>query len=134
MKPKQIVLLIILAVAIAALVGTALQSDTTTNFKSADKNPDQTYHVVGYLLKDKPMEYDPVKDPNYFSFYLEDEEGTVRKVVSLEPKQQDFERAEKVNMYGKSDGDVFRASKVIPKCPSKYKDEQINKEVQASRS
>ena len=127
MKPKQIVILIIFAVAIAALASTAMQSDTTTDFKSADKYPDQTFHVVGYLLKDKPMVYDPVKDPNYFSFYLKDDEGTVRKVVSLE-------RAEKVNMYGKSDGEVFRASKVIPKCPSKYKDEQINKEVQASRS
>ena len=79
------------------------------------------------------MVYDPVKDANYFSFYLKDKEGSMRKVVSSEPKQQDFERAESVNMYGHIDGDVFVATKVIPKCPSKYKDEQNNKNAQASQ-
>jgi cytochrome c-type biogenesis protein CcmE len=52
--------------------------------------------------------------------------------VSTNPKQQDFERAETVNMYGRSDGKVFRASKVMPKCPSKYKDEQNNNSIQSS--
>jgi cytochrome c-type biogenesis protein CcmE len=78
------------------------------------------------------MEYDPHIDPNYFSFYLKDKNGDIRKVVSTNPKQQDFERAETVNMYGRSDGKVFRASKVMPKCPSKYKDEQNNNAVQSS--
>ncbi len=77
------------------------------------------------------MEYDALKDANYFSFYLKDKNGDLRKVVSSEPKQQDFERAETVNMYGHVDGEIFRATKVIPKCPSKYKDEQNNNNAQA---
>ncbi len=58
----------------------------------------------------------------------------MKKVVSYEPKQQDFERAETVNMYGHVDGDIFRATKVIPKCPSKYKDEETQRAAQAART
>ena len=52
--------------------------------------------------------------------------------MSHEPKQQDFERAESVSMYGIAKNDHFLATKVIPKCPSKYKDEQNNKADKAS--
>lgn len=133
MKPKVIVLLVLLAVAIAGIMSTYAGAEKSSTFSEAAENPGDTYHITGFLVKDKPMEYDPVKDANYFSFYLKDKEGNERKVVSTEPKQQDFERAESVNMYGHIDGDIFRATKVIPKCPSKYKDEQNNKNAQASQ-
>lgn len=133
MKPKVIVLLVLLAVAIAGIMSTYAGAEKSSTFSEATDNPGETYHITGFLVKDKPMEYDPVKDANYFSFYLKDKEGNVRKVVSSEPKQQDFERAESVNMYGHVDGDIFRATKVIPKCPSKYKDEQNNANAQASQ-
>lgn len=133
MKPKVIILLVLLAVAIAGIMSTYAGAEKSSTFSEAAENPGDTYHITGFLVKDKPMEYDPVKDANYFSFYLKDKEGNERKVVSTEPKQQDFERAESVNMYGHIDGDIFRATKVIPKCPSKYKDEQNNKNAQASQ-
>ena len=134
MKPKVIVLLVILAVAIAAIMSTYAGAEKSSTFSEASENPNETYHITGFLVKDKPMEYDPVKDPNYFAFYLKDKEGEIRKVVSSEPKQQDFERAETVNMYGHVDGEIFRATKVIPKCPSKYKDEEINRAAKAAKS
>lgn len=133
MKPKVIILLVLLAAAIAGIMSTYSGAEKSSTFSEAAENPGDTYHITGFLVKDKPMEYDPVKDANYFSFYLKDKEGNERKVVSTEPKQQDFERAESVNMYGHIDGDIFRATKVIPKCPSKYKDEQNNKNAQASQ-
>lgn len=133
MKPKVIVLLVLLAVAIAGIMSTYSGAQKSSTFSEAIENPGETFHITGFLVKDKPMEYDPVKDANYFSFYLKDKEGNIRKVVSTEPKQQDFERAESVNMYGHVDGDIFRATKVIPKCPSKYKDEQNNASAQASQ-
>jgi cytochrome c-type biogenesis protein CcmE len=132
MKPRVIVLLIMLAVAIAAIMSTYSGAEKSSTFVEADANPNETYHITGFLIKDKPMEYDPRINPNYFSFYLKDKNGDIRKVVSTNPKQQDFERAETVNMYGRSDGKVFRASKVMPKCPSKYKDEQNNNSIQSS--
>ena len=126
MKPKVIVLLIMLAVAIAAIMTTYSEAEKSSTFAEADANPNETFHITGFLVKEKPMEYNPQIDPNYFSFYIKDKNGNIRKVVSTNRKQQDFERAETVNMYGRSDGEVFRASKVMPKCPSKYKDEQNN--------
>ena len=132
MKPKVIVLLIMLAVAIAAVMTTYSEAEKSSTFAEADANPNETFHITGFLVKEKPMEYNPQIDPNYFSFYIKDKNGNIRKVVSTNPKQQDFERAETVNMYGRSDGEVFRASKVMPKCPSKYKDEQNNNSAQSS--
>ena len=132
MKPKVIVLLIMLAVAIAAIMTTYSGAENSSTFAEAYANPNETFHITGFLVKEKPMEYNPQIDPNYFSFYLKDKNGNIRKVVSTNPKQQDFERAETVNMYGRSDGEVFRASKVMPKCPSKYKDEQNNNSAQSS--
>jgi cytochrome c-type biogenesis protein CcmE len=134
MKPKAIILLVILAIAIAGIMSTYSGAEKSATFTEAAANPGDTYHITGFLAKDMPMEYDPVKDANYFSFYLKDKEGEMRKVVTSEPKQQDFERAETVNMYGYVDGDEFRATKVIPKCPSKYKDEETQRAAQASRS
>ena len=132
MKPKVIVLLIMLAVAIAAIMTTYSEAEKSSTFAEADANPNETFHITGFLVKEKPMEYNPQIDPNYFSFYIKDKNGNIRKVVSTNPKQQDFERAETVNMYGRSDGEVFRASKVMPKCPSKYKDEQNNNSAKSS--
>ncbi|MDB4107371.1 cytochrome c maturation protein CcmE [Bacteroidia bacterium] len=134
MKPKVIVLLVLIGIAIAAIISTTAESGESSTFSEAEKNTNEVVHITGFLVKDKPFEYDPVKDPNYFVFYLKDKDGEIRKVISTEPKQQDFERAETVNMYGRADGDVFRATKVIPKCPSKYKDEEINRQAQAAKA
>jgi cytochrome c-type biogenesis protein CcmE len=134
MKPKTIILLVLLAIGIAGILSTYSGAEKSSTFTEAAANPGDTYHITGYLAKDMPMEYDPVSDANYFSFYLKDKDGEMKKVVSYEPKQQDFERAETVNMYGHVDGDIFRATKVIPKCPSKYKDEETQRAAQAART
>lgn len=126
MKPKAIILLVLLAVAIGFVMSTYLDASENATFEQAANNPDKEYHITGFLVKDKPIEYDPLKDANHFTFYLKDKDGVIRQVVSSEPKMQDFERTEKVSMTGYADGDVFRATKVLPKCPSKYKDEQDN--------
>jgi len=132
-QPKTIALLVILAIGIGGIMTTYTTAEKSETFSAAEANPDETIHLTGFLMKDMPMEYDPVKDANYFSFYIKDKEGTVKKVVTNEPKQQDFERAETVNMYGYAKGNVFVATKVMPKCPSKYKDEENNKSTQAAQ-
>lgn len=133
MKPKVIILIALLAVVIAVIVGTYGDVSTTATFSEADAQPNKEFHITGALLKDKPIEYDPVKDPNYFTFYIQDKNGDVRKVISHEPKLQDFELTETVTMIGQSEGEHFRANKVLPKCPSKYEEEQATAE-QANRT
>lgn len=134
MKPKVIVILVILAVAIAYILSTNLEAGNSSTFSVARANPDEVVHISGFLMKDMPVEYDPLKDANYFSFYVKDKDGVISKVVTHQPKQQDFERAETINMYGTAEGEVFVATKVMPKCPSKYKDEEINRQAQEAKN
>ena len=134
MKPKIIALLVILAVAIGYIMSTNMEASTSATFSEAQENPEEVFHISGFLMKDMPVEYDALKDPNYFTFYVKDKEGKVCKVITHQPKQQDFERAETINMYGRAEGEEFIATKVMPKCPSKYKDEEINRAAQEARS
>lgn len=81
--------------------------------------------VVGQLSKDKEMYYDPGKDPNYFSFYVKDNDGMEKKVVLLAEKPRDFELSEQIVITGKMKDEEFVASDMLMKCPSKYKDEEV---------
>ena len=126
MKPKAIILLVLLAVAIGFVMSTYMEASESATFEQAEANPEKEYHITGFLVKDKPIEYNPLEDANRFTFYLKDKEGEIRKVISSEPKMQDFEKTETVSMIGKANEGEFVASKVLPKCPSKYKDQQDN--------
>ncbi len=124
MKPKSIILLVLLAVAIGFVMSTYMEASESATFEQAQSNPEKEYHITGFLQKDKPIEYNPIEDANRFTFYLKDKKGEIRKVISSEPKMQDFEKTETVSMTGYAKGDEFIATKVLPKCPSKYKEEQ----------
>jgi cytochrome c-type biogenesis protein CcmE len=123
MKPKVIALIIGIALVISLIIGSYSDSSSTVTFAYAEANADEDFYITGELMKDMPVEYDPVSDANYFSFYLRDKEGEVRKVVAYEPKKQDFERATEVTMMGTAESDHFHAKMVMPKCPSKYEAE-----------
>lgn len=81
----------------------------------------RTAHVVGTWLQDRPTTYDPAA--NRFSFWMADQEGTVRQVVYPNPKPANFEDAEQVVVNGRMEGDVFAADHILVKCPSKYNDQ-----------
>ena len=55
-----------------------------------------------------------------------DDEGKEQQVIYSQPMPPDFTRSEKVVVIGSYHGDVFNASKIILKCPSKYQEENIN--------
>lgn len=124
MKPKIILFIALLAVVIGVIVSTYGDVSTTATFAQADEQPSKEFHITGQLMKDMPIEYDPEVDANYFTFFLKDKEGTIKKVISSEPKLQDFELTETVSMIGISKGESFYAKKVLPKCPSKYEEQQ----------
>lgn len=124
MKKSHLLAIGIVAIAIAILVSASKDVTTYSNFTQAAKNGDKV-KLIGYLVKDKPVEYNPDKDPNYLGFYLKDEAGEVRKVVLHATKPQDFERSESIVLTGQMTGDTFEASDMLLKCPSKYKDQEI---------
>lgn len=125
MKKTHIVLLVLVAAAISVIVMSFGEFSTYETFASAAKEPGKTYHVIGYLETDREMEYDPLKDPNYFSFYVKDKADNIHKVIFNGTKPTDIERSENVVMTGYMQDGIFYCSKIQMKCPSKYTNDQI---------
>ncbi len=71
------------------------------------------------------MQYDAQKDPNHCSFYVKDKAGNESKVIFNGAKPTDIERSEQIVMTGYVDGNTFHCSKLLMKCPSKYKKDQV---------
>ncbi len=94
-----------------------------SNFTEAAAT-DSKVKLVGTLVKDKPMDYDPLENPDLFSFYLMDQVGTERRVTLTQAKPQDFEMSESIVLTGQMAGEEFIATDIQMKCPSKYKDEE----------
>lgn len=118
-------LLVLIAASISVIVMSFGNFSTYETFASAAKEPGKQYHVIGYLEKDKAMEYDPLKDPNYFSFYVKDKAGNVSRVVFSGAKPTDIEKSENIVMTGYIQDNVFHCSRIQMKCPSKYKNDQV---------
>lgn len=124
MKKVYIIAGICLIAGIALLLSAAGDMSTYSSFKDADQTS-RKVKVVGTLAKDMEMYYNPAENPNYFSFYVNDNNAEMRKVVLFAAKPQDFELSEQIVITGKMEGDVFHASDLLMKCPSKYKDEEL---------
>jgi len=124
MKKTHILAIAIVAVAIAILISASSDVTTYANFEQATKTGEKV-KLVGQLVKDQGVEYNPEKDPNYMSFQLRDDAGQVRKVVLHASKPQDFERSEQIVLTGEMKDNVFEASDMLLKCPSKYKDQEV---------
>ena len=124
MKKSSIILIGIIAIAIAMILVIYTDSSTYSTFTQAKEKNTELY-VVGVLNKEKELVYDPVKDANHFSFHMYDNDSTECKVVFNGSKPQDIERSEQIVLTGKMEGDVFHASKILMKCPSKYNQDEV---------
>ncbi len=123
MKKSYILAILLVVVAVVLLVQTGNATSEYANFDKAAKSGEKV-QLVGTYVKDKPTIYDPLTDPNYFSFFLEDLNGNEREVVLLMGKPQDFEMSESIVLTGRMKDDQFIASDIQMKCPSKYKDDE----------
>lgn len=117
-------MLIAVAVSVGAIFATTGDYTTYANFLQA-KEKGNSVNVVGYLVKEKPMMYDPQVDPNKFTFVMIDKEGNEQHVLYKGAKPQDFERSEQLVVKGKMNGEYFAASEISMKCPSKYVNDEI---------
>ncbi len=124
MKKTHIIALLFIAVLVGVLISMLGDFSRYETFDSPYAQKGKEINVVGVLDLDAPMVYDPIKDPNKFTFYLQDEKGGVREVLYKGEKPRDFERSEKIVITGKLEGNQFMASKILMKCPSKYVEEQ----------
>ena len=135
MKKSQIIGLLIIAVTIGIIITTFDDASAYVSFSEAkerfEAGDENEIHVVGELKKDAHgeivgMVYDPVIDPNYFSFQLIDDNGLEQTVIYFGNKPHDLEKSEKVVIIGgyKSNED-FVAKQILLKCPSKYAEDEI---------
>lgn len=126
MKKSNILALVIIAVALGAILSMVGDFSSYETFATAEAKPGREYQIIAKLdTISSKMEYDPIKDPNRFIFYAKDESGALKKVVFNGTKPQDFERSEKLTMTGSMKDGEFKCSKILMKCPSKYKNDQV---------
>ena len=124
MKKTHLIGIAVIAIAIAVLMSISGDVSTYSTFNQAMESGDRV-KVVCQLSKDKEMVYNPLEDPNLFSFYAKDDDGLEKKVILLRSKPQDIEMSESIVITGKMQEDDFVADDILLKCPSKYKDEEI---------
>jgi cytochrome c-type biogenesis protein CcmE len=124
MKKSSIIGMIIIAMAIGVIVSTYADSSTYGSFTDAQETQ-RELHVVGKLIKNKEMVYNPEVDANYFSFYMIDSKGKECKVEFTGTKPQDFERSEQIVLTGQMNDGNFQANKILMKCPSKYTQDKV---------
>ncbi len=131
MKKTHIIVLVIIAACIAIIMSTAGDASQYVSFRDAremaESGNDKLFHVVGELPKDQEGNILGMDESQklMFSFDLVDTNNEIGRVIYAEPKPVDFERAEKVVVVGKMDGEQFVAEKILMKCPSKYVEEEI---------
>ncbi|HTQ29181.1 MAG TPA: cytochrome c maturation protein CcmE [Puia sp.] len=126
MKRLHIVLLVLIAVSIGVLLSFMGNLSTYETIASARQKEGKSVTIIVKLDKTQPVDYDPVKNPNYVSFYVKDTLGQQAKVVYHYEKPYDMEKAERIVLKGKMKGDVFDITQkdgILIKCPSKYKDD-----------
>lgn len=123
MKKTHIIALVLIAIAIAALI--SFMGDVTTyeTIASAKEKPGKFVNLIAKMDKDQPMNYDPVKNPNYLSFTALDTLGNSIQVVYHNAKPTDMEKSERLVLKGKVENGVFECKDILLKCPSKYKDD-----------
>ena len=133
MKKSHILILIVIAAAVGLLISTSGDASSYVTFSEAyqlaSAGSQKNIHVVGELKKDPAGQVtgiEPGLDKVSFSFLMVDDNGKEQKVIYREPMPADFTKSEKVVVIGSYDGDVFYASKILLKCPSKYQEEKVN--------
>lgn len=123
MKKLHIILLVAVAIAIAVMVSFTTDLTTYDTITSAQGKQGKYVHLIAKLDKEQPIDYDPLRDPNYCAFTVVDSLGASTKVISNKPKPADLEVSERVVLKGRMEEDGFHCDDILLKCPSKYKDD-----------
>jgi cytochrome c-type biogenesis protein CcmE len=122
MKKSHIVILVLIAAAIVVLISYTGDLSSYETIGSAKQKPGKFVNLIVKMDKAVPVQYDPVKDPNYLKFAVQDSLGGKIAVVFHNTMPTDMEKSERLVLKGKVQGDVFECSAIVLKCPSKYKD------------
>jgi cytochrome c-type biogenesis protein CcmE len=117
-------ILVILAFLGLAYGGLKRSMTPYVSFKEA-KSTKSKVQVKGELVKGR-TQYDGKTGD--LVFYLRDDARTEMKVLYAGSKPGNFDQASQAVVVGKYEGTVFRAERVLVKCPSKYQGETAGSE------
>ncbi len=132
MKTSSIIMLILVAASIAIITSMVGDFNSYQTFITAKEKNGKEVQIIAVLdTTSNKMEYNPQLDANKFVFWAKDESGNVQKVIFNGTKPQDFERSERLTMTGRMNNNEFQCSKILMKCPSKYRNDQ---EIRALKS
>ncbi len=123
MKKTHIIILIFIAVAIAVLISFMGDLTTYDTVASARQKEGKFVHLIAKLDKNQPVEYDPIKNPNYMRFVAIDTLGNATPVIYYNAKPTDFEKSERLVLKGSMKDGTFECDEMLMKCPSKYKED-----------
>jgi len=119
MKPKLLIGVVAIVLFTSLLMvnfGNSISTYVTFE-QAADRNQS---HVVG--VWDDSRDHGFSRETMQFSFYMMDQDGSVRRVVYPRPKPNNFEQATQLVVVGEMRNEVFYAHDMLMKCPSKYND------------
>ncbi|MCR9249754.1 MAG: cytochrome c maturation protein CcmE [bacterium] len=131
MKKTHIVGLLVIAVAIFIIISTTGDASSYKNFteakEMAEGGNNSAIHVVGTLKKVNDQVVGIQESPDKLSFYftMVDQNNVEQKVFRPDPMPTDFLRSEQVVVIGSYREETFVADKILLKCPSKYKEEEV---------
>lgn len=127
-KKTHIILIILAVVVIGVIISTISDVSSYSDFEEAAQNPDREFHVIGKFNTMKPVELSMDTMERSFAFYMFDRKNIEKKVVFRGEKPQDIEKSEQVVIIGRMKDDIFNASNILLKCPSKYDKKGYNTE------
>lgn len=134
MKKTHIIALVLIAIAIATLISFMGNVTSYETIASAKQKPGKFVNLIAKMDKTQPLNYDPVKNPNYLTFTALDTLGNSIQVVYHNSKPTDMEKSERLVLKGKVEDGVFECKDILLKCPSKYKDDADNNAKNVSAS
>ena len=132
MKKSHIIGIVVIAIAVFVIISTAGDASTYVTFDEAkalfESGSGKKVHVVGQLKKDDQGEIigiEPSEDKLTVTFLMVDNNQKTNKVYYNKPMPPDLKQSEQVVVVGQFKNEVFYASQILLKCPSKYEEESL---------
>ncbi len=127
-KKSHIIVLFLVAICIGVFASKLGKVASYSSYADARIKEGEEVQLIGTLVKEKPVNYDPSKDANSFSFTLLDRNGKEVNVVCFDDMPRDFEKSDQIVLTGAMKEETFYAKDMLVKCPSKYQQTEIQKQ------
>ncbi len=124
MKSTHIIILIIILIALGIILTTVFNTKTYSSFNDAKTNSDVEHSVMGTPVISGNI--DSLRNIFPFTFKMFDNNNDTMQIVYEGSMPRDFEKLKQIIIIGKVENNIFVASELVLKCPSKYTEEKVD--------